>query len=288
MFGLPDETEGDAGQPAAGNEWTVPGIGTVLLPVEAGSFEMGGKPVHTVRISRPYWIGKFEFTNEEYQALTGDDSVAEKYRALPRLYNWYDAALLCARLTGRERRAGRLPRGYEYRLPTEAEWEYAARGGSLSKGYEYSGSNDVSEVAWHGGNGPLESGPARNADGIRPVGGRKPNELGAHDMSGNVPEWCLDTYNDAFYAVSPEVDPLCVVGSRTLMGYGPNGYAPSLEDEAVARGAGIVLFQRALAYQEVTRPGSTRVGARCRMSRIRMLAGFRICLGPVVEHIDLK
>jgi formylglycine-generating enzyme len=110
--------------------------------------------------------------------------------------SWHNARALCAWLTDKERQAGRLPADYEYRLPTEAQWEYAARGGSQSQGYGFSGSNSIDEVAWYAIN---------SGDHTHPVAQKRGNELGLFDMSGNVWEWCWDWYGT--YASGPATDP---------------------------------------------------------------------------------
>jgi formylglycine-generating enzyme required for sulfatase activity len=134
--------------PWPGERWTVPGLGLELVPVPAGSFQMGSdrgkvdsRPVHTVRITRDFWLGRTEVTQRQYEALAGANPSEFRGPDLPvEGVNWEDAAGYCRRLTKREQAAGRLPDGLEYRLPTEAEWEYAARGGPLSQGHAYAGS----------------------------------------------------------------------------------------------------------------------------------------------------
>jgi formylglycine-generating enzyme required for sulfatase activity len=193
--------------PWPGERWTVPGLGLELVPVPAGSFQMGSdrgkvdsRPVHTVRITRDFWLGRTEVTQRQYEALAGANPSEFRGPDLPvEGVNWEDAAGYCRRLTKREQAAGRLPDGLEYRLPTEAEWEYAARGGPLSQGHAYAGSGDLEVVAWSAQN---------SANTTHPVGQKMANGLGLHDMSGNVQEWCLDWGDPEYYSRSPEADPV--------------------------------------------------------------------------------
>ena len=187
-----------------GKPRTIPDLGMFLMPVAAGSFQMGSesggadeKPVRTVRITEDFWMGKTEVTQAEYRKVTGKSPSNFKGDDLPvEAVGWNDAVAFCDELTRRERTAGLLPQGYVYRLPTEAEWEYAARGGSKSKDFTYVGGNDINAVGWFYGNSENKT---------HPVGQKAPNELGLYDMSGNVWEWCHDWYGA--YSTSSVSDP---------------------------------------------------------------------------------
>ncbi len=180
--------------PVQGQKWIVSGLEMPFIYIAPGTFQMGSnrddkaeRPVHKVTISKGYWIGKYEVTQDEYHAIMGSNPSNFKDNNKPvDQVNWNDAVSFCQKLTERERGAGRLPDNYEYRLPTEAEWEFAARGGNASEYYQYSGSNTLDSVAWYNS--------ARTSE----VGLKSPNELGIYDMSGNVSEWCLDDWHDNY------------------------------------------------------------------------------------------
>jgi formylglycine-generating enzyme required for sulfatase activity len=177
-------------------------IGIQWIYVEGGTFSMGGngqydgKPIHTVTVSS-FYIGATEVTFDQYDAfceVTGrekpnDNGWGRGKRPVINV-SWHDAIAFC-------KWASEMTRS-EVRLPTEAEWEYAARGGKKSRSYEYSGSSDVGNVAWYDGN-----------SGSRPhdVATKQPNELGIYDMGGNVWEWCADWYSKEYYNQSPSSNP---------------------------------------------------------------------------------
>jgi len=188
--------------PVAGRNARIADLGLDLIWVEAGSFRMGSasggdndeRPVREVRITRGFWMGKTEVTQAQYESLTERNPSHFKGANLPvEMVSWNDAVRYCELLTERERRAGRLPEGYVYRLPTEAEWEYAARGGRQGRDTTYAGSNTIGDVAWHSGNSGIKT---------HPVGTKAANELGLHDMSGNVWEWVHDWYQNSYSGLS--------------------------------------------------------------------------------------
>ena len=186
------------------NEISIPvknGITIDMVKVEAGTFMMGAtsemqnpsdeeKPVHQVTLTNDYYMGKYEVTQALWQTVMGRNPSEYKGVNLPVEHvSWKDCQKFISKLNSMT--------GRKFRLPTEAEWEYAARGGKKSRGYQYSGSSNISDVAWYDENSGYET---------HPVGTKQANELGIYDMSGNVWEWCQDRY--VSYVSSPQTNPL--------------------------------------------------------------------------------
>ncbi|MDE6440152.1 MAG: formylglycine-generating enzyme family protein [Bacteroidales bacterium] len=186
------------------------GMTLSMVYVEGGTFQMGAteeqgddalkaeRPVHEVTLN-DYYIGQFMVTQAQWTAVMGTtiSDIINEYAYTPYgvgddypMYyvTWTDAYIFCERMTKRT--------GKTYRLPTEAEWEYAARGGQKADNTKYAGSDDIDEVAWY----------RANSDTLtHPVGQKKPNGLGLYDMSGNLWEWCGDWYED--YSSEAQVNP---------------------------------------------------------------------------------
>ena len=188
---------------SGGNTISIPvkkGISIEMVKVEAGTFMMGAtsemenpysweKPVHQVTLTNNYYMGKYEVTQSLWQAVMGSNPSYFKGDDLPvEEVSWEDCQEFISKLNSMI--------GRKFRLPTEAEWEYAARGGKKSKGYQYSGSSNISEVAWYTDN---------SGGKTHPVGTKQSNELGLYDMSGNVWEWCQDWYGS--YVSSSQTNP---------------------------------------------------------------------------------
>ena len=247
-----------------------------MVLVEPGSFTMskrdgendGNEIEHPKTLTKPFYIGKYEVTQAQWKSLMGTDVHQQKNKGHsygsvtgvgdnhPMYFvSWHEAMEFCEKMNKY------APEGWRFTLPTETQWEYAARGGNKSRGYKWSGSNDLGAVGWYYEN----SGYSRlddsswSADRLQKnncktheVGGKSANELGLYDMSGNVREWCLDNYQNDSSNTKAE-------------------------------------FTRADGSFRVIRGGSWRYIARgCRLARRRLYApadrsddlGFRLALVP--------
>ncbi len=197
--------EGDNGRAVFRNDTLIvnDSINYEFVRVNKGRFEMGATrkqspyavekreaPTHYVTITNDYLIGKYEVTQDLWEAVMGNNPSSKKGERKPvDGISWNDAQAFIDTLNQLT--------GQHFRLPTEAEWEFAAKGGNLSQKYQYSGSDKYDEVAW------LQENSASN---IQDVGQKLPNELGLYDMSGNVYEWCQDWYGN--YSKNDQNDPI--------------------------------------------------------------------------------
>ena len=176
-----------------GMVWIPPGQVLVGSPLDERGRNSDEGPQTEVAITRGFWLGQHEVTQGEYAAIMGQNPSTfqgDTNRPVEKV-SWHDAVEYCARLIQRAQAEGTLPSGYVYRLPTEAEWEYACRAGSTAP---YSFGDDPAERelprhAWFAANSGWTT---------HPVGQLEPNAFGLHDMHGNVLEWCLGLWNDTY------------------------------------------------------------------------------------------
>ena len=231
-----------------------PFAGEMIL-VSAGTFTMGCTPeqesacsdnekkAHKVTLKNDFYIGKYEVTEGQWNEVMGYDTKRSTFNGddLPITnVSWRDAQEFIKKLNEKT--------GDSYRLPTEAEWEYAARGGNQSKGYRYSGSDFVEDVA---------------TSGKRPVGTKKSNELGIHDMSGNVDEWVNDRSGDCrqdgFSDGRPQTDPPGLPASCEITMTNPKGDKYTL---TIINGGHVIRSNRVSSRRNSSSNGGSALGFR--------------------------
>ena len=175
-------------------------VGLKLVLVRAGSFRLRSNEgdddetaVHMIRITKPFYLGVTTVTEGQWRAVLGPRAPGEEPRDLnlPVVnVSWEDCQSFCQRLTETERRAGLLPSGASYGLPTEVEWEYACRAGADTNYCFGDDAEGLDDYAWHRGN---------SSDGRHAVAQKQANAWGLYDMHGNVWEWCQDWYGEDYY-----------------------------------------------------------------------------------------
>ena len=253
----------------------------VLIP--AGAFMMGREPFyegdpasprHRVRITKPYYLGIYEVTNEEWEAIMGPSSPQERCdawggsdyihiyfgpKAPIRGISWQEAREFCKRVGKKT--------GEAVRLPTEAEWEYACRAGLEKEDFFGEGTED--EYIWYMENSATEEFPFNHP---HPVGQKKPNPWGLYDMLGNVSEWCLDEYEKDYYKRSSVDDPLRVFTPSLDLGRGRQG-------NLLATRGGSIKYP-------------VQISRCCHRGCYRMkgfpILGFRVCFNPAVNEPNKK
>ena len=252
--------------PVAPSSVTIPWLGLELLPIPAGGFLMGSpedeedrdddETQHRVKISRPYWLGKYPVTQGQWEEAMGGNPSDFKDAgkdAPVETVSWEDAVEFCGKLNEREGKAGRLPDGYRYSLPTEAEWEYACRAGTTTA-FSFGDSLSSNQANFDGGYPYGDAEEGAYLESTTPVGKYEPNPWGLYDMHGNVDEWCHDWIDD--YGTKAVTDPV----------------GPASGSYRVGRGGGWCSLA-----------GYCRSAYRFRSDPVNRhdFLGFRLCLSPV-------
>jgi formylglycine-generating enzyme required for sulfatase activity len=203
----------------------------VLIPT--GRFLMGApdsdkdteadeNPIHRVWITKPFYLGKYEVTQEQWEAVTGDNPSYFKGSRRPvEMVSWKDCQQFLNKLN---RQPGH--RAGKFRLPTEAEWEYACRARTTTRFYFGDDERELGQYAWYDKNSRSQT---------HPVGGKIPNAWGLYDMHGNVIEWCADWYCDEYYTHSPTDNPLGPVKGENYVLRGGSWGFPSAYCRSASR-----------------------------------------------------
>ena len=244
---------------------TQPSPSLNMQPIAPGAFQMGSSnfsaqypqeaPVHLVTLTNAFWIGKYEVTQAQYQAIMGTNPSYFQGASVPKApqrpverVTWNDAVAFCQALTTAEQAAGRVPVGYQYRLPTEAEWEYCCRAGTVTD--------------WN--TGPLLTTSQANFQGALTappypggqtavVGSYLPNAFGLYEMHGNLWEWCLDTY--VSYTAAAVTNPFTAGGSiKAIRGGSWNSLSATVCRSAVRDGGGLGASYFSVGFRVVLAP----------------------------------
>jgi formylglycine-generating enzyme len=250
--------------PKGHREWNIPSIGMEMVYVPFGTFR--DHEGCNVQISKGFWFGRYEVAQKQYEILaeTNPSQYKSDLRPVEQI-SWREAVHFCSVLTRVEWEKGRLPKGYEYRLPTLAEWEYAARGGQFSRDTTYSGSNNIDEVAWY------RKDPNQKSTSI--VGQKKPNELGLYDMSGNVAEWCLDWNYITRKSDKINIDPL----------YNPYEQDPLMHSFLRAQLSRVCCGGSSDGFEDECRLDKPIGESFSRLDNI----GFRVVLAPIIFNRNI-
>lgn len=220
------KTKKEKGKLQLVNQQLLDSISQNMVWVTGGKYIMGSfsgdsdeKPEHEVIVDG-FAISKYPVTQRQWMVIMGSYSgeFAGCDQCPVDMISWDDAQRFIKKLN--------LLTGKHYALPTEAEWEYAAKGGLKTAGYRYSGSNNIDAVGWHSGNSGRHP---------HPVGEKEPNELGLYDMTGNVWEWCQDWYNKNYYELQNRNNPMGPESGRSRVRRGGSWFTQMINCRTSAR-----------------------------------------------------